>query len=117
MKSIHRKIIRLQVAKVDKLIGEIIHWRKTKTLLYSERSPRYLFTTEECRKVLESWGVHAVPAAHKDAMRALSDAKKCKTLRKLIKIEHETYGGFYWTKVVLLGALGIYPQFVLDEQK
>lgn len=117
MKPIHRKIIRLQVAKVNKLIDDIIHWRKVKTSAFSDGSACYLFTTEQCRTVLKSWGEHAVPAAHKDAMRALSDAKKCKTLRKLIKIEHETYGGFYWTKVVLLGALGIYPQFVLDEQK
>ena len=116
MKTIHSKNIRLQVAKVDKLIGDIIHWRKSRTTWYSGRNKNF-FTSSECRTTLEHWGEHAVPAAHKDAMWALSVGKKCKVLRRLIKLTMFDYGNYYETKVILLGELGIYPQFVLDEQK
>lgn len=117
MKPIHRKIIRLQVAKVDKLIGDIKHWKKAKSKMFANGRNKNLFTSSECRTALEHWGEHAVPAAHKDAMWALSVGKKCKVLRRLIKLTMFDYGNYYETKVILLGELGIYPQFILDKQK
>ena len=99
MKTIHRKILRQTVAKFDKMLTQVEHWKG-----HHQKSWRN-HPADVCKNLQEIYEPGVTPINKVPQAKRLSPARKAKILR-ICEYNYITYGNDFDFKYLYLRELG-----------